>query len=161
MTSYFKSKGLIIIKPKQSQTSTVKMQYSISKMHSLSFWFTPSILDHFFCPDLGSTNSLSFRLRLAPAHCPCCPWWLFHCTGIPKTAGVICCNWCELSPIASHWLSSWCQAPTVNEVVFLPIAFHGLSQCQAPVTLHNPFIFSKPVPPGDPYFTKFDHQHEV
>jgi hypothetical protein len=66
----------------------------------------------------------------------------------------------QASPIASHRLSSWCQASnplhdpftpgpsTTAEATPSPMDFHDLSQCQDSAVLHDTFMFSKPVPPG-------------
>jgi hypothetical protein len=63
-------------------------------------------------------------------------------------------------------LSSWCQAsnpfldpfspgPSTTTAPFT-MAFYGHSQCQTSVVLHDPFMPSKPVPPGRLlYITKY------
>jgi hypothetical protein len=72
-------------------------------------------------------------------------------------SGAFYCN--EASPITSHRFSPWCQASTsfhdpfspglssATEAASSPMAFHGLSECQASAALYVPFIPSKPVTP--------------
>ena len=103
-------------------------------------------------------HTLSSRLQMPVLHCCCCSWWSFHGTGISKITAVF--HWNQTSSIASHKLSSWCQASTplhnplspepsiATEAAPSTMAFHGLSQCQASAALHDSFLPSKPVPPG-------------
>ena len=82
-------------------------------------------------------------------HCNCASWsWHFQYTG------VFHCN-CA-SSIASHRFPSWQQASTPLPDLFFQaincnwscILANGLSQCQASAAFHDPFMLSKPVPPG-------------
>lgn len=71
--------------------------------------------------------------------------------------GVFNCN--EASAIASPKLPSWCQVSTSLHNLFSPghhlhlkLPLHQwpslASQCQDSATVHDPFMASKPVPPG-------------
>nr|BAE38023.1 unnamed protein product [Mus musculus] len=73
----------------------------------------------------------SSRLQMPVLHC-CCSWWSSHGTGISKTLHD------PFSPGRS----------IATEAALSPMAFHGLSQCQASAALLNSFMPSKPVPPG-------------
>jgi hypothetical protein len=76
----------------------------------------------------------SSRLQMPVLHCCCCSWWSSHGTGISKTLHD------PYSPGPSIATSA---APS-------PMAFHGLSQCRTSAALRDPFMPSKPVPPGWP-----------
>jgi hypothetical protein len=76
-------------------------------------------------------HTLSSRLQLPVLHCCCCSWWSSHGTGISKTLH---------GPFSSGPLIA-------TEAALSPMAFHGLSQCQALAALHDSFMLSKPVPP--------------
>ena len=76
----------------------------------------------------------SSRLQMLVFHCCCCSWWSSHGTGISKTL---------------H--DPFSPGPSIaTEAAPSPMAFHGLSQCQASAALLNSFMPSKPVPPGWP-----------
>ena len=78
------------------------------------------------------------------------PWYCF-----PKHTGMFYCN--EASTKDTDRLPSWCQISTslhyssspglsiATEAALSPMAFSGLSQCQASVALHDSFMPSKPV----------------
>lgn len=90
------------------------------------------------------------------------PWW-WH---LPN-AGVFCCNWAALSPIASSRLSSQCQASISQHDPFKPgpstaIASADFSQGWASAAVHDPFMPAKPVPPGWLlHIAKSSYQREV
>ena len=87
-------------------------------------WATSSAM-----PFVAHTSSS--RLQMPVLHC-CCSWWSSHGTGISKT----------LHDPFSPGLS------IATEAAPSPMAFHGLSQCRASAALRDPFMPSKPVPPG-------------
>lgn len=77
-------------------------------------------------------HALSSRLQMPVLHCCCCSWWSSHGTGISKTL---------------H--DPFSPGPSIaTEAAPSPMAFHGLSQCRASAALCDPFMPSKPVPPG-------------
>ncbi len=77
-------------------------------------------------------HAVSSRLQMPVLHCCCCSWWSSHGTGISKTL---------------H--DPFSPGPSIaTEAAPSPMAFHGLSQCRASAALHDPFMPSKPVPPG-------------
>jgi hypothetical protein len=66
----------------------------------------------------------SSRLQMTALHCCCYSWWSSHGTGISKTL---------------HDLFN--PGPSIaTEAALSPMAFHGLSQCQASAALHDPFM---------------------
>lgn len=76
----------------------------------------------------------SSRLQMPVLHCCCCSWWSSHGTGISKTL---------------H--DPFSPGPSIaTEAAPSPMAFHGLSQYRASAALRDPFMPSKPVPPGWP-----------
>ena len=82
----------------------------------------------------------SSRLQMPVLHC--CSWWSSHGTGISKTLH---------DPFSPGPSIATAAAPS-------PMAFHGLSQCRASAALRDPFMPSKPVPPGWPlHTTKSSH----
>jgi hypothetical protein len=105
-------------------------------------------------------HSLVPRFWLAPLPYCCCSWWSSRGTGISNTAWIFCYNWSAFSPVASHRLSSWCQAsaflhdslspvPSTTTVAApSPMASPDLSQCWASAALHDLFTPSKPAPPA-------------
>ena len=76
----------------------------------------------------------SSRLQMPVLHC-CCSWWLSHGTGISKT----------LHDPFSPGPSIATEAEPSSSM-----AFYGLSQCWASAALCDPFMPSKPIPPGWP-----------
>ena len=79
-------------------------------------------------------HSSSSRIQMPVPHCCCCSWWSSHGTGISKTL---------------H--DPFSPGPSIaTEAAPSPMAFHGLSQCRASAALRDPFMPSKPVPPGWP-----------
>jgi hypothetical protein len=76
-------------------------------------------------------HASSSRLQMPVLHC-CCSWWSSHGTGIPKTL---------------H--DPFSPGPSIaTEAAPSPMAFRGLLQYRALAALHDPFMPSKPVPPG-------------
>lgn len=70
------------------------------------FLCSSKCLGRFFSSALCcSTHSLSSSYGWL-LHCCCSPLWSSWSTGIPKTAGVPCCNWAALWPIAFSGPSS-------------------------------------------------------
>lgn len=75
--------------------------------------------------------------------------------------------WGLLLQIASPGLSSWCQAstslcdPFIHRASAAIEASPGLSQRQASAALRDPFMSSKPVPPGRLLSAKFGYQPKV
>ena len=77
---------------------------------------------------------LSSRLQMPVLHCCCCSWCSSQGTGISKTL---------------H--DPFSPGPSIaTEAAPSPMAFHGLSRCRASAALRDPFMPSKPVPPGWP-----------
>jgi len=74
-------------------------------------------------PAMPSVSHTSSRLQLPVLHYCCCSWWSSHGTGISKTL---------------H--DPFSPGPSIStEAVPSPMAFHGLSKCQASDALHDPF----------------------
>jgi hypothetical protein len=66
-------------------------------------------------------HASSSRLQMPVIHCCCCSWWSSHGTGISK---------------ALH--DPFSPGPSIaTEAALSPMAFHGLSQCQASAALLN------------------------
>jgi hypothetical protein len=87
----------------------------------------------------------SSRVQMPVLHYYCCSWWSYHGTGISKTL---------------H--DPFSPGPSIaTEAAPLPMAFHGLSQCRASAVLCDPFMPSKPVPPGWLLHIQVLLQHEV
>lgn len=80
-------------------------------------------------------HASSSRLQMPVPHCCCCSWWSSHGTGISKTLHD------PFSPGSS----------IATEAAPSPMAFHGLSQCQASAALLNSFMPSNQYHLGDPY----------
>ena len=69
-------------------------------------------------------HASSSRLQMPVLHCCCCSWWSSHGTGISKTL---------------H--DPFSPGPSIaTEAALSPMAFHGLSQCQASAALLNSLI---------------------
>lgn len=80
-----------------------------------------------FQPYYGLCNFLNV---LTPLHCHCCFCWSSHDWYL-QNARIPCCNWAELSPVASSGLSSRCQDSTSLHNPFNP----GASTATAPLPL--------------------------
>lgn len=103
--------------------------------HNLLGW------DKFSSSVLGSTHSLCSEFRQAPLH-HCSSWWLTHGTGISKMWDLFLQLRCALTNSLSWTLLRDSSTAT---------------QCRASVALCDPFMTSKPMPPG--WLTQLPAQH--
>jgi hypothetical protein len=101
-------------------------------------------LGHVSSSVLCSTHSLSYVCWLALFKFCYCSWY-WHL----QIAGVFCCNWAALPPIASNSLHDHFNPglSIVTEDTSSPFASPSLSQCHTSAALHEPLMPSKPVPP--------------
>ncbi len=75
----------------------------------------------------------SSRLQVPVLHCCCCSWWSSHGTGISKTL---------------H--DPFSPGPSIaTEAALSPMAFHGLSQCQASAASAHSFMLQNQYHLGD------------
>jgi hypothetical protein len=96
----------------------------------------------FWAPPKGSpaVPSLALEAQVGPLHCRCCSLWSSHSTGIS--------NMVEPSAATSLHDPFGPRTSTATEASLSPMAFPGLSQCQASAALHDSLISSKAVLPG-------------
>jgi hypothetical protein len=80
-------------------------KHPISRLHPWSFGFLQRAWVTSLALPFSRTCSLVSRCHLAPLHSCGCFWWSSHGTSISKNAGVPCCKWAVLTPIASPGLS--------------------------------------------------------
>jgi hypothetical protein len=101
-------------------------------------------------------HKLSSRLQVPVLHCCCCSWWSSHSTGISKTLLSSAVTRLHQQPLIGSLHGAKpqlvCITPSglsiATEAAPSPMAFYGLSQCQASAALCDPFMPSKPVLPG-------------
>lgn len=111
------------MRTKQNKTPALKMQ-----CQRLTVFYTPS------------KAWVTFPAPPSVAHTACLigsNWVHFTAAAVlggppmvltSKNAGVSCCNWAALLPVASSGLSSWCQA-SILPTTFQTRGFHCYSSC--------------------------------